>query len=167
MAKDALEELRDMHVATHEAFHKIDVAPADERAGLWAKLRPELELHEKIEEQFVYDPVARDVGSRDPSLRAWESEHEQQAREADAVIARIGDLDPRQDGWISEFHELVAMMDRHIRHEEDDIWPRIRREWGEQNLKNAGTPVGAAKAAATAGATVSEAFGKAMDTVKH
>lgn len=48
----------------------------------------------------------------------------------------------------------------------DDIWPRIRREWGAQNVEKAGAPVGAAKTAATAGASVAEAFGKAMQMAK-
>ncbi len=164
---DALEELREMHVAAKQAFRKIDGASPTERGGLWAKLRPELELHERIEEQFVYDPVARDVGQHDPTLGSWESEHESQAREADGVIAKIGELDPTDDRWMSEFRSLVSMLDRHIAHEENDIWPKIRQEWGERRLEEAGRPVGAARKAATAGASVAEAFGKGMEAAKN
>ncbi len=164
---DALEELRQMHVQAQTAFRRIEGAMPDQRAGLWAKLRPELELHEKIEEQFVYDPVAREVGPRDQTLKAWEGEHEQQAKEADGIIARIGELDPKDGQWMTEFQTLVSMMDRHIAHEEQDIWPQIRREWGEDKLKQAGRPVGAAKSAAEGGASVSEAFGRAMQAAKH
>lgn len=163
---DALEELRQMHIQAKEAFHRIEGAPPDQRAGLWAKLRPELELHEKIEEQFVYDPVARDVGPRDETLKAWDGEHEQQAQEADGIIARIGELDAKDGRWITEFETLVTMMDRHIAHEEQDIWPKIRQEWGEDKLERAGRPVSVAKAAAMGGASVSEAFGRAMETAK-
>lgn len=164
---DALEELREMHVAAKDAFRRIEsTSDVTQRAGMWAKLRSELELHEKIEEQFVYDPVARDVGSRDALLRAWEKEHEQQARSADAMIDEIGKHDPRDAMWIESFRALVEMMDTHIAHEEREIWPKIRSEWGEQNLEKAGRSVGAAKAAGTAGATVAEAIGNAVQAVK-
>ncbi len=159
---DALEELREMHVAAKQAFRKIDGASPTERGGLWAKLRPELELHERIEEQFVYDPVARDVGQQDPTLRSWESEHESQAREADGVIAKIGELDPTDDRWMSEFRSLVSMLDRHIAHEENDIWPKIRDEWGGRNLEQAGKPIAVAKKATTSGSSVEDAFKQAL-----
>jgi hypothetical protein len=48
-----------------QRFQETEAAPATEREALWAKLQPELELHEQIEERFVDDPVAQDAAGRD------------------------------------------------------------------------------------------------------
>src|SRR6188472_1243349 len=99
---DALEELRQMHVEAKDAFAKIQSAGPTDRAGLWAKLRPELELHEQIEEKFVYDPVAREAGPTDEVLARWETEHELQVQEADSVMAQFGKLEPSSAEWLAK-----------------------------------------------------------------
>ena len=157
---DALEELKQMHVEAKAAFKKIEAAGPGERGGLWAKLRPELELHEQIEERFVYDPAAHDVGATDPILGRWEQEHESQVREADAVMAKISALQPENEPWLEHVHALHTTLEGHIAHEEHDIWPRIRTAWGEQKLDEAGRSIAAAKAAAKAGSSVKAAVAK-------
>jgi hemerythrin-like domain-containing protein len=164
---DALEELREMHVEAKDTFAQIQSAGPTDRAGLWAKLRPELELHEQIEEKFVYDPVAREAGPTDEVLARWETEHEQQVEEADAVMAQIGELEPSSPAWLAQVTMLKDTLAQHIAHEENDIWPRIRMAWGQEKLDEAGSKIAAAKAAGKAGATVSEAVGKAMEGLKQ
>jgi hemerythrin-like domain-containing protein len=164
---DALEELREMHVEAKATFGKIEQADPVERAGLWAKLRPELELHEQIEERFVYDPVAEDVGESDPVLARWEQQHEDEVGEADAQMARIGELDPRDDAWLDEVMTLRDTLAEHIAEEEGQIWPRIRQAWEQEKLDDAGRAIAAAKLAGKAGATVSEAVGKAAEAIKE
>jgi iron-sulfur cluster repair protein YtfE (RIC family) len=157
---DALEELKQMHVEAKAAFEKIEGAGPSERGGLWAKLQPELELHEQIEERFVYDPVAREAGTKDPVLARWGQEHEAQVREADAVMAKIDRLEPQDAGWLESVSALRTTLEGHIAHEEHDIWPRIRTAWGEAKLDDAGRSVAAAKAAAKSGSSVSAAVKK-------
>ena len=163
---DALDILKQMHMDAKAAFKKIAVAHPSERGGLWAKLHPQLELHEQIEEQFVYDPVARDVGPRDAVLARWEHEHEAQVRDADALMGRIARLDPGNAGWLQAVTSLASTLEGHIRHEEDDIWPRIRTGWGAEQLTQAGRLVEAAKSAAAAGASAKDAIDSAMSAVK-
>ena len=157
---DALEELRQMHVEAKAAFKKIETAEPSKRGGLWAKLQPELELHEQIEERFVYDPVAREAGVADPILARWEQEHEAQVREADAVMTKIDALRPENELWIEHVHALHTTLEGHIAHEEQDIWPRIRTAWGAPKLQAAGRSVAAAKIAAKGGASVKVAVAK-------
>jgi hypothetical protein len=163
---DALDTLQQMHVEAKAAFKKIAATNPTERGGLWAKLHPQLELHEQIEEQFVYDPVARDVGPIDPVLARWEREHETQVRDADALMGRIARLDPGSDGWLQAVNSLASTLDGHIRHEENDIWPRIRTGWSAERLAQAGRLVDAAKSAAEGGASTRDAIDGAMSTVE-
>jgi hypothetical protein len=162
---DAFLELGHMHADARAEMAEIIGAGSDERAHLWAKLRPTLLLHEEIEEQFVYGPVARDVGQRDPTLSAWQQRHESESAAASELMDRLGRMAPETDPWLGEFNNLVEMLTRHIDTEETEIWPKIRQEWGEDKLEEAGKRVAAAKAAAVAGADMAEAIGSAVERV--
>ena len=163
---DALDELREMHVAAKSAFKKIEDASPDERGGMWAKLRMELILHEKIEEQFVYDPMTKDLKARGGPLATWDSTHEAQVKEATQIIDQIGDMEPQSEAWIIKVRDLKAALEDHISQEENQIWPKIREEWGEDKLQSASTAVSTAKRAGTAGASVAGAIGAAMEKMK-
>lgn len=153
---DALETLKQQHVEAQAAFKKIKVTGATERAKEWTALEPQLELHEQIEEAFVYDPVATDA-SDDPVLAGWEGEHEAQVAEANEVIAKIDAIDPTEDRWLQLVSTLGATLDTHIAHEENDIWPRIRRAWTQDKLDRAGKQMAAVKTAVGGGATIEDA----------
>lgn len=142
---DALELLREMHVAAKAAFGEIQGAEPAAREALWRKLQPQLEVHEQIEERFVYDPVAAEAGAADPVLARWEDEHEVQVAEADEVIAAIDRGDPASDAWLATVAQLAQTLEVHIAHEENDIWPRIREAWSHDRLDQAGRQVKAAK----------------------
>jgi iron-sulfur cluster repair protein YtfE (RIC family) len=146
-----------MHVEAKAAFQEIETADPQERGDVWASLQPQLELHERIEERLVYDPVAREAGPHDAVLGRWEHEHEEQVKEADATMDRLDHVDPAEDAWLSQLTALHATLDGHIRHEEEDIWPRIRKAWGTDKLEQAGRAIRGAKAAAKDGASVDEA----------
>jgi hemerythrin-like domain-containing protein len=153
---DALEVLKQQHIEAHAAFARIKAAGAADRATEWTALQPQLEMHEQIEEAFVYDPVAEDA-SEDPVLAGWEDEHEAQVAEANEVIARIDALDPADDQWLQLVTTLGATLDTHIAHEEQDIWPRIRKAWPQAKLDQAGAKMAAVKTAVEHGATIEDA----------
>ena len=144
---DALELLKQMHVEAKAGFANIEAAPPTERGALWAKLEPDLSLHERLEEEFVYDPVAQEAGATDPVLGRWESEHEAQVREADAVMASIDGLEPTDQQWLIQVTQLHQTLEGHIAHEEQDIWPRIRSAWGDDRLAEVGNAMDAERAA--------------------
>jgi len=55
---NAIQLLKQEHGKAKNAFQAIASAQVSERAALWAKLRPERELHEEMEEACLYGPVA-------------------------------------------------------------------------------------------------------------
>lgn len=162
---DALEILWHMHREAEDSFQKIEDAEAGQRGGLWAKLRPELEMHEQMEEQFVYDPVHNDCGS-DSMLMAWHEEHHTQVEEATRLIHMIGGLEPRDEMWLNHVMELRLMLARHIQREEHDIWPHIKQVWGQENLDRQAGPMQAMKAVGNAGSNISGMMGAAGEMLK-
>jgi len=163
---DALDELEQMHQSARQAFGQIEGAGPADRAGLWAKLHSELLLHEKIEEQFVYDPVVDELGDTESRIAKFHDLHETEAKQASQIMSGIGGLDPTSDEWLAEVKQLSSLMDGHMRMEENEFWPLIREQWGEKNLQDAGRSVAAAKATGSAGASAAGALGKAEQATK-
>jgi iron-sulfur cluster repair protein YtfE (RIC family) len=108
------------------------------------KLHPELELHEKMEEQHLYGPAAREV-QVDASLAEYETAHHREVQEAEGLIKEINRLDPSGDAWLATVKKLRGALEQHIRQEEQEIWPKIERAWGAARLEEAGRQMAAMK----------------------
>src|SRR6266545_4304240 len=115
---DALEILRQMHVEAKSAFQHVEQAGPDQRGQLWMKLEPELKLHEQLEEQWVYDPVAMEVGDRDQMLKDWHHRHHEEVGEAERMIGEIGGLNHEDSQWLEMVTQLRMTLERHIQTEE-------------------------------------------------
>lgn len=135
---NAIQLLKNEHEKAKRAFGEIQAASADQRAQLWARLEPELKVHEEMEETALYGPVAQEVGSRNQKLREWQEHHRAEVLEAEALIQEIGGLDPTTDEWIEKVEELQETLEHHIEEEEGDIWPLIEQAWDQSKLEHAG-----------------------------
>jgi hypothetical protein len=135
---NAIQLLKNEHESAKRTLGQILAASADQRAELWAKLEPQLKVHEQIEEAALYGPVAQEVGSRDQSLQDWQEHHHEEVTELEALIQEIGGLDPTDDQWTSKIEELQERLEDHVQEEEGDIWPRIQQAWDQSKLENAG-----------------------------
>ena len=136
--------LKQEHGKAKAAFHEIEGAPASQRRALWTKLRPELELHEKMEEQHLYGPAAREVQA-DRSLVEYEAAHRREVQEAEGLIKEIDRLDPSADSWLATVTKLRDALEQHIRKEEQQIWPKIEQAWDAARLEEAGRQMAAMK----------------------
>ena len=144
---DALEILGQMHVEAKSAFQQIEQASPEKRAPLWAKLGPELKLHEQVEEQFVYDPAATAL-AEDQMLQEWHTHHHEEVGQAEQIISKINGMQAHDDEWLHTVKQLNAALEQHIQKEEAQIWPHIREVWGD-HLVEAGEKIQAEKTGAT------------------
>lgn len=135
---NAIQFLKNEHEKAKRAFEDIQAASSDQRAQLWAKLEPELKMHEEIEEVALYGPVAQEVGSKDQTLKEWQEHHRGEVVEAEALIEEIDGLDPTADEWIDRVEELQETLEHHIEEEEGNIWPKIEQAWDRSKLEHAG-----------------------------
>jgi hemerythrin-like domain-containing protein len=135
---NAIELLKSEHEKAKRAFMEIQAADADQRAQLWEKLKPELKVHEQMEEAALYGPVAQEVGTTDQTLKEWQEHHREEVAEAEALIEEIGGLEPTGDEWIEKIDELQEALEHHIDEEEGTIWPRIQQAWDRPKLDRAG-----------------------------
>jgi iron-sulfur cluster repair protein YtfE (RIC family) len=135
---NALELLKNQHETAKRGFGDIEAASPDQRAQLWARLAPELKVHEEMEETALYGPVAQEVGPRDPTLKEWQEHHHEEVTEATALIEEITGVDPTTEEWMELINELKETLEHHIQEEEGNIWPRIEQAWDRSKLEHAG-----------------------------
>ena len=143
---DAIEFLKQEHQKAKRAFETLLAAAPEERSALWSELKPELGAHEKIEEQCLYGPMARD-GTSDRALSEWVSDrHQDEVYEVEGLIKETEGLDPRDGRWLATVRQIKAALENHIRQEEQDIFPRIGRLWDRTRLEEAGREMRQSKA---------------------
>jgi hemerythrin-like domain-containing protein len=136
---NALEFLKNEHEKAKQKFAEIESAPPNGRGQLWEKLRPELEVHEVIERMHLYGPVAQMNEAKGTKLEEWDRQHTEEVDEVRDVIATMADVDPSQNEWADNLREVKSLLEQHIREEEDEIWPEIRRIWDASRLEEAGS----------------------------
>ena len=136
---DAIQFLKQEHQKAKSAFEKLLAAAPAKRGALWDELKPELRAHEKIEEQCLYGPIARDGAASDPALSEWVSDrHQDEVHEVEGLIKETASLDPEDGRWLATVRQIKAALENHIRQEEQDIFPRIGQIWDRSRLDEAG-----------------------------
>jgi iron-sulfur cluster repair protein YtfE (RIC family) len=143
---DAIEFLRQEHRKATAAFEDLLAAVPALRDEKWKALKPELKAHEKIEEQCLYGPIARD-GASDPVLSEWVSDrHEDEVHEVEGLIKETESLDPEDRRWLATMGRIKTALENHIKQEEQDIFPRIGKIWDRTRLEEAGREMQQSKA---------------------
>jgi hemerythrin-like domain-containing protein len=135
---DAIQFLKQQHEQAKRGLAQLEAAAPSERRQLWRKLRPELETHERLEETYVYGPVAQEEGGGDGSLRSWEQRHREEVQQAESMIARLEGGEPSEERWLMDLRQLIGALEKHIDEEERQIWPRIGRVWDTERMERAG-----------------------------
>jgi hypothetical protein len=134
---DAIQLLKQEHETAKKMFAQIRDARGEQRDQLWTKLKPELKVHETMEETALYGPVAHDPRA-DEQLKDWQEHHHEEVTELESLIQEIGEFDPTGEEWMEKVEELQETLEHHIEEEEGDVWPRIQQLWDRSKLEQAG-----------------------------
>jgi iron-sulfur cluster repair protein YtfE (RIC family) len=142
---DAIAFLKQEHAKAKAEFQKLEQASPQQRGQLWSALKPELEVHEQIEEAGLYGPVAKDAPASETTLKQWEQQHRQQVGQAETTIRELSGLNPADPPWLAKVKSLRATLEKHIQEEEQTVWPRIQQVWDRARLEKAGRDLEAMK----------------------
>jgi hypothetical protein len=141
---DAITFLEQEHRKAKDMFRQIEQAPDQQRVRLWNSLKPELKLHEQMEEAHLYGPVAQDNRIQDSSLRDWNQRHHQEVSELESLIQEVG-ADAANAQWLDKIKAVRSTLENQIQEEEQQIWPKIRQSWDQTRLDEAGRKMEAMK----------------------
>lgn len=143
---DAIKFLKEEHGKAKAAFAQIVRASGYHRGSLWNDLKPELEVHERIEEACLYGPLSHDARHRDAALAQCNARHAEDVKHVEAVLKEIDALDAQDSRWLTKVREVQERLEAHVREEESDIFPRIALVWNRNRLEQAGTELERMKA---------------------
>jgi hemerythrin superfamily protein len=100
-----------------------------------------LSIHAAIEEQVFYPAVRAEVdGTKDDVLESIEEHHI-----VKWVLQEIKDLDPRDERYDAKMTVLIENVRHHVKEEEKDLFPTVRKALGRNRLNEIGEALEASR----------------------
>ena len=143
---DAIQFLKQEHKKAKAGLKKVLKASPDTRGDLWSELQPELEAHEQIEDACLYGPLASGAGKADAKLAAWRAKHQKEVERVEGLVGQLESLDTAEAAWVAKVKAVGSSLEKHIREEEQDIFPRVAKIWDKKQLAEAGAEMKEMKA---------------------
>ena len=110
------------------------------REELFARLKQELDLHAKIEEEIFYPALEDSEETREVTLEAYE-EH----RLVKQLLAEL-EVEPKDtEEWTAKFTVLKENIEHHVEEEEGEMFKKARQILNEDEIETLGDRLQAAK----------------------
>jgi len=109
--------------------------PAPKRRESWDAARRWLLSHERAEMETVFSAL-EGYAAGDALLKA----HTQQAIELESAIHQLESTDVESDTWIERLHDVMALLDDHVRDEEHELFQRAQELLGENTARELEAP---------------------------
>jgi len=136
---DPVVQLKNDHREAETLLKELAASkPGARRRTTVTKLERALLLHMQIEEQLVYPLIAKEVG--DKEAHAAEVEHGL-AREGLAKMVELTD----EAGFGAAVAMVTAGIKHHVKEEEQELFPGLKRKLDRQTLGELGDAVASAK----------------------
>jgi hemerythrin-like domain-containing protein len=144
---DAITLLRDDHKTVEQLFKRFEKAGDRahvEKRQIVDRIIEELSVHAAIEEQVFY-PVARATvpNTEDIALESLEEHHI-----VKWVLAELENLDPGDERFDAKVTVLIESVRHHVKEEEGDFFPKVRKELSRRDLADLGDALAEAKKSA-------------------
>ncbi len=127
MAQQIYELLQKDHDAVKKALTRIletTNGAAKTREDLFQKVKQELEVHTKFEEEVFYPTFREDKGDKEAREEVKDALDEH--KDAKTMLAKLEKMDKTSDEFIETIRELQQALEHHISDEEDEIFPQAR-----------------------------------------
>ena len=121
---DVLTFLKDEHDEVKDVFARLEKTKGQQAEHLWEQLRDMLTLHETMEETFFYPRLKQDSRAEDLILEGYEEHHVM-----DVLIGEISQFNPADEQWQPKLNVLQENTEHHIKEEEDELFPKVRKIW--------------------------------------
>lgn len=138
---DAIQLLKEDHQKVKKLMEQIE--KTTERGGktreeLFGKLMAELTIHEKIEEEIFYPAVKERAETKKVEELIAESYEEHHF--VDVVAAEIKQTPFEAEEWAAKFKVMKENVEHHaIEEEEGKLFPKVRRAFSPEELRDLGT----------------------------
>jgi len=103
------------------------------RSELFEKLKAEMMLHERIEEEIFYPALKSHPKARDIVLEGYEEHHV-----VDEIMGELEATDVTDETWGAKFKVMKENIEHHIEEEEGDMFKQARQAFDTDELKQLG-----------------------------
>jgi hemerythrin-like domain-containing protein len=161
---NAIDLLTEDHNEVRALFKKFEAAheaeDTEEMSTVASSIFEELEVHTTIEEEIFY-PAVHDASE---DLAEVVDEGVQEHHVVDVLMNECRDLQAGDDDWVAKITVLIENVEHHADEEEEEMFPDVREELGEEKLNELGEQMEQRKATAKAeSATKDELYAKAKE----
>jgi hypothetical protein len=98
------------------------------RRELWPQIRDELLAHEQAEKTEVYPVFLQEADTREMA-----QEHTQDASDLQEAISELSATAPDSEEWQPTLERLIAMVQEHVRDEEEEYFPIADRVFKDRS----------------------------------
>lgn len=135
---NAIDFLKQEHQNAKEKFQEIEQADARKRGDLWKELKPELQVHEHIEDEFLYGPLSEEPKAKGTPLADFQKRQDEDVAKLEQEISTLERLDAKGLDWLAQLRKIKSALEGHIMEEESQILPAIPKIWDKAKLDQAG-----------------------------
>ena len=104
------------------------------RTELFATLKGEMIVHERIEEEIFYPTLKEHPKAREIVLEGFEEHHV-----VDEIMSELESTDVTDETWGAKFKVMKENIEHHIEEEEGEMFKQARAVFDRQELEELGT----------------------------
>ena len=123
-----------------ESIDQTTERAAKGRDELFARLKEELDLHTKIEEEIFYPALEDSKETRDITLEAYE-EHSLVKQ----LLSELEAAPKDTEEWTAKFTVLKENVEHHVEEEEGEMFTKARKALSEDEIETLGDRIQEAK----------------------
>lgn len=123
-----------------ESIEETTERAAKGREELFTRLKEELDLHAKIEEEIFYPALEDSEETREVTLEAYE-EH----RLVKQLLAELETEPKDTEEWTAKFTVLKENIEHHVEEEEGEMFKNARQVLSEEEIESLGNQLQEAK----------------------
>jgi hemerythrin-like domain-containing protein len=103
------------------------------RSELFAKLKEEMLIHERIEEEIFYPALKEHPKAREVVLEGFEEHHV-----VDEIMGELETTDVTDEQWTAKFKVMKENIEHHIEEEEGEMFDAARQVFSTEELEELG-----------------------------
>jgi Hemerythrin HHE cation binding domain len=133
---DAIELLERDHKNVKKLLEEIDETEAnavEKRRELFERIRHEMQVHEKIEEQIFYPALKDHPRAKDIVLEGYEEHHA-----VDVLLDELDDVPFDDERWAPKMTVIKENIEHHIEEEEEEMFEKARSILDDSDLARLG-----------------------------
>ncbi len=103
------------------------------RTEVFAKIKEEMLIHERIEEEIFYPALKAHPKAKEIVLEGFEEHHV-----VDEIMGELEETDVSDEHWAAKFTVMKENIEHHIEEEEGEMFKQARRVFSDEELDDLG-----------------------------